>query len=82
MPAPQDKLAAKHDVECTHCGSKSIIQLHVGCGFQMGHVIPMDSTNIAFARCFRCKRHTLKIISVPQADPPPKLKGFRHVPEK
>ncbi len=77
-----DALAASYGIECTHCGATGKMQMNLGVRMEIGQIIQPDPTEPARGRCTRCKRHMMKVVSVPPPPPEPKIKGFRRVPEK
>jgi hypothetical protein len=77
-----DALAGNYELECTFCGAKAKVQMNLGAGWRIGQVLEPDPTEPARGRCHQCKRHAMKVISVPPPPPLPRPKGFRIVPEK
>ncbi len=84
MPRSPDPLAGNYHLKCTYpgCHGTSIVEMNFGLGWRIEQLIPEDPSEPARARCPQCKRHKMKVISVPPGPPLPGPKGFRHVPEK
>jgi len=67
---------------CTYagCGGSLRQEQGVSAGYTIGHMVPADSSLPAYGRCPKCKRHRMKVNSMPVPTPPPGPVGFTRVP--
>lgn len=84
MKPPPDKLSGKYVLRCSFkgCSGELISDQNFGVGWKVGQVTEMDQTNPAYARCPKCLRHGMIVVTAPTPPAPKGPKGFSHIPEK
>lgn len=82
MPKLVSKLFSEYTLECSWkgCPGKRIVEYPMNGGWEVGMIVPEDSSHPDVGRCPMCKRHIMRVTKGPEKPPPPKPKGWNRVP--
>jgi hypothetical protein len=75
----REKLEGEYEARCPHCGWTTKLQLHTGCGLNIGDSAYLDPSH-GVSGCLKCKRSVLVITRVPPPSELPSPKGFWKIP--
>lgn len=82
MALPPDPLSAKYTLQCTWpgCDGVAIVTQNLGVRWKLGQTVPIDRTNLTFAKCHKCQHYDMRIIKAPEPKQPKQPRGFTKVP--
>lgn len=77
-----DDLYGDYTLACSHpgCAGKSIQQQAISSGLRPGDLVPEDPSDPSFARCPLCKRHQMKVLTIPSPATQRAPNGFSKIP--